>query len=100
DTYHAGESRSYRQGAEEQTLRYSGGGFRAVEAYDDLELGPFQAPSARFWEVTSSSMNLMMYGEFSFIAGLGPYSRVAGTRQAPDHKAVLSKLLPIMTFSI
>lgn len=100
EQYHAGDSRSYRQGAETQILKYSGGGFFAMEAYDDLELGPFKAADARFWEVTRSNMNLMMYGEFTFIAGLGPYSPAGGSRQAPVHKAVLSNLLPIRTFSI
>lgn len=100
EQYHADDSGSHRQGKETQTLKYSGGGFFAVEAYDDLELGPFKAAGARFWEVTRSSMNLMMYGEFTFIAGLGPYSRAGGRRQTPDHKAVLSRLLPIRAFSI
>lgn len=116
EQYHAGDSGSYRHGRETQTLTYSGGGFFTEEAYDDLELGPFKAADARFWEVTRSTMNLMMFGEFTFIAGLGPYAPPGpgpqgampphrwawplARRQAPDHKAVLSKLLPIRAFSI
>jgi len=106
EQFHSDDSGSYRQGSQTQELKYSGGSFFVKEAYDDLEIGPFKASSAPFWEVTESFMNLMMFGEFSFIAGLGPSppttrrNVTVAAKKVPEHQAILSSALNINTFSI
>lgn len=106
DQFDAQTSSTYRAGTiVEQEFNYSGGSVYTQEAYDNLVIGPLAAEAVPFWEVTESYMTLMLYGEFSFVAGLGPIPPDArqmtpGSKSKKKQYAILPKALDVQQFSV
>jgi len=70
--YNHSASSSYLHGNYTLSLSYGSGDLSGEEAYDTLQIGPFVAPTAPFWEIVYAQMPLLSTSDFQSIVGLGP----------------------------
>jgi len=103
--YHHSESRSFSLGSHSEEHSFGSGTCHSRDAFEKVQVGPFNAEAFPFWEVESAQMPVLRQANFQAIVGIGPPGEPVSTAEgavedfdaeAADYKKVYGKLTPKM----